>query len=351
MEFLGSLSVTLEDIQQRKAGRATGFCIGTTRKSEGLDYFFTPTRESPEAIVGSVVVASVETAGLLAEALDGRVDYLFVDVENKISSDSGEGISIEAPVRKLLRHSKFLPYKSNDLTVDAIEKAITAWFSLHKRSMEGTSIAIIGCGNIGSKLALRMVEMGVEARLYRRSTGALETVAAGINAIKSAETNANAISFSDPLQAAENADIVIGLAPGVPVVGSETIKRMKKDGLIIDGGKGCITAEAIQLARERGITTLRADIRAAFSGLVTSLLAAERMFAHGLKIRQMGQHTVVSAGLLALVGEIIVLDTDSPTRIIGIADGTGELHRFLSAEQQRILDEVAKGLTDNPAGQ
>jgi len=74
-------------------------------------------------------------------------------------------------------------------------------------------------------------------------------------------------------------------------------------------------------------------------------------FAHGLKIRHMGHHTVVSAGLLALAGEIIVLDIGSPPKTIGIANGTGELRRIVSTQQRKVLDEVARELIGGPVGQ
>jgi len=58
----------------------------------------------------------------------------------------------------------------------------------------------------------------------------------------------------------------------------------------------------------------------------------------------------VSAGLLALAGEIIVLDIGSPPKTIGIANGTGESHRILSTQQRKVLDEVARELIGGPVG-
>ncbi len=334
----------ISKLNDMRSGRETALCIGTTRKVGDWDFYFTPLRESNELISASVVVGSVESATRFASAVDGLVDYVIVDVENKISDGAGAGVSIEGPVRGKLLKSVFLPFKSNDLTVDAIEKMITAWFLSHNRTISGATIAIIGSGNIGSKLALRMAEMGLRAQMYRRSKTELEKTVSGINAIISAETTGVAEAFFEPLPAAQGADIIIGLAPGSPVVTEDMIKVMNPAGLLIDGGKGCVDSAAIILARTIGIATMRADIRSAFSGLLTSLLGAQRIAAAGAGSQIFHGQTLVPAGFLALKDEIIVDSTPSPKRIIGIADGFGELYRSVTAEQLASLTDISISL-------
>lgn len=330
----------LRNIEAIRGTRHSGFCIGTTVKPDGSDFFLTPIRETPVVVAGSVVVSSVAAAQAFASALEGRVNYLFADVENKIIGSTGVGDSIEEPVRASLENTKFIPYKSNDLTVDAIEKMISSWLIAEGKILNGSVIAILGCGNIGAKLALRMVESGLETRLFRRNREILSSIANGINSTISPASLARAIPFDDAIEAASGADIVVGLAPGVAVVSTRVVNTMKQGGLIIDGGKGCVTSNALITAREKGFLALRADVRSAFSGFAVTALSSELLFSGGLGHRQIGEANLVGAGVLALADEVIVDHISQPQAILGIADGKGELYRELSESQNALLARV-----------
>ena len=53
---------------------------------------------------------------------------------------------------------EFLTYKGNDLTVDSIDCLLSQSIADSLRGMGGKKIAIIGAGNMGSKLAIKLVE-------------------------------------------------------------------------------------------------------------------------------------------------------------------------------------------------
>ena len=60
-------------------------------------------------------------------------------------------------------------YKSNDITVNSVESLVNDYFSNDTRGVSGKKILIIGVGNIGSKIALRLVETGANISLFRIS--------------------------------------------------------------------------------------------------------------------------------------------------------------------------------------
>lgn len=334
----------LREIEAVRGNRPSGFCIGTTVKPDGSDFFLTPIRDTPVLVAGSVVVSSVSAARDFAASLEGRVSYLFADVENKIIGAGGIGESIEEPVREVLKTTKFIPYKSNDLTVNAIEQMISSWFISRKKMMNGSAIAILGCGNIGAKLALRMVESGLEARLFRRNQKVLSKISNGINATISPANLARSVFFDDATEAATGADIVVGLAPGVAVVSPLVIGQMKPSGLIIDGGKGCVSPNALEFARLKGFLALRADVRSAFAGFAVTALSSQSFFYDGLGHREVGGANLVGAGLLALEDEVVVDHISKPRRILGIADGSGELYREHSRTQSELLAGIKRSL-------
>ena len=162
----------------KKESKKTAFLIGNTIKIEDGKFYLTPVRNYTQIVLSGVIVYSEEIAKKIAKEVDGLVDYVFVDAEKKISDNhsiTGEPGNIERAVKEVIKKSVFISYKSNDLTVDAADAFISEYFS-NVRPIDGKKIAIIGVGNIGSKLAQKMVERGANVSLYRRNRDKLNLI-------------------------------------------------------------------------------------------------------------------------------------------------------------------------------
>ena len=77
--------------------------------------------------------------------------------------------------------SKIYTYKGNDLTVQASDTFLNNYFLKDIRGLGGKKILILGSGNIGSKLVLKLVESGAEVFLYRRNLKKLKKIVETIN--------------------------------------------------------------------------------------------------------------------------------------------------------------------------
>ena len=104
-----------------------------------------------------------------------------------------QGILSDA-VKEVIKKSVFISYKSNDLTVDAADAFISEYYSKDLVGVGGRKVAIIGTGNIGSKLAQKLVERGSNVYLYRRNKDKLNLIVRQINTTKSKYTVAQATS-------------------------------------------------------------------------------------------------------------------------------------------------------------
>tara|TARA_Y100000748_G_C15156168_1_gene355951 strand:- start:4 stop:324 length:321 start_codon:yes stop_codon:yes gene_type:complete len=62
------------------------FLVGTTKKKSRQDYYFTPYRESQKTVYTGAIVYDNRTARKLAKKIDGKVNYVFVDIEKKITN-------------------------------------------------------------------------------------------------------------------------------------------------------------------------------------------------------------------------------------------------------------------------
>ena len=130
----------------------------------------------------------------------------------------------------------------------------------HFKILSKKKIAIFGAGNIGFKLGLKLVESGVNVRLFRRNIEKCMHFSNTINLIKPISTLAES-SFSDsPISACYNTDAIIACANEKSVIKKDYLKSMKPQGLIIDLGKGNLDKQSVIYAKNRNIKILRCDI-------------------------------------------------------------------------------------------
>ncbi len=330
-------------------GKLSGFTIGNTAKIDHYGLYCTPLRETTIMVTAGAIVYSEEQAIDIARIVDGKVDYILVDAEKKIPNerDPQELANIERAVRENTKNSTLWIYKGNDLCVDAVDGLLAQLTKKSVRGIGGKKVAILGAGNIGFKLALRLVERGAEVVITRRNKEALEILTQAINTIKPQYTKAKVMGTTDNAEAARGIEILIGASHGTPVITQEMVKNLNPQAVIIDVGKGSLYPEAISEARAREISIYRLDISAAFEGLIHHLWAAERNIEKRLGSRKLGNEAIVSGGLLGQKGEIIVDNVWDPKAIYGIADGAGDFLRELSTEDKERLEKIQKIIEGN----
>lgn len=344
--------------EAQKEGVLSIFTISATAKvRENYHPFLTPLRRVTHGFIGGCVVFSQTQAILLCKRIDGLVDKIFVDAEKKIGitieidENALRHFGLEHPKRFKARvhvemgnlsvasaphvqRSQFQEFKPNDMTVEAVWHFLSAWY----RTLSGRRMAIIGSGNIGFKLALKLVESGCHVELVRRNLSRGTLMADAINITKPRSTIAIAHYNQDPLQSSLFCDAVIGCTSGVPAITWEMIQCMKPDGIVIDVGKGSVFEEAIEKAVQHGIKVIRCDVAAAIDGLIATAERNRLIMSKEVGRREIENGMfVVSGGCMGLVDDIVVDDYCNPRRIIGVADGAGDLKNDLSNKNRQNI--------------
>ena len=333
----------------KKEGKKTVFLIGNTAKIENSEFYLTPIRNYDQVVLSGAIVYSEEMARKIARKIDGIIDYVFVDAEKKISnkySMSGEPGNIERSVKEIIKKSVLISYKSNDLTVDATDAFISEYFSKDIVGIGGKKIAIIGVGNIGSKLAQKLVERGANVTLYRRNRDKLNLIVKQINTTKSKYTVAQASSALSVNEACKDADVLIGATDGIPVIDDSIVKKAPNNILLIDIGKGSISADAIKTSHSRNIEVFRLSIESALEGMVTSLISTHNILKKRTGRGEYHKINVVSGGLLARTDEIVVDDYRKPKLIYGVGNGYGDFMRNPNKQMKKKLNSLKKIILD-----
>jgi hypothetical protein len=341
------LEKTLADILElaEREGKKTGFCIGNTTKRIDHDHCFTPIRNTALCVCGSVLIDKVEVAEEIVRVLDGRVDYFFVDTEKKISPSlygAHDVGNVERAVREGAKRSRVLTFKGNDLTVDAIDCFLAQLVLRDVQGIGGKKVAIVGAGNIGFKIALKLLERGAHVFMVRRDREKLELLTRTLNAVKPVGTLARVTGTTDVTEAMKDADVVIGLTPGARTLDGELVSLLKDGAALIDAGKGSFSIDGIEEAERRGMAVYRTSITASFEGQVAMLLKMEGILERSLGRRTVEGIAIIAGSLLGRKGEIVVDDIEQPTQIYGVADGCGDFNREPSEEERLAVEKLSR---------
>ena len=351
-------------IKNKKFNSSIFYSISSTSSDIKVEPYTTPVRLSGNKIIAGVIIGSQIEAVITANCVKNYIDYLLLDVEKKIpiqnipedsifsafnldkaafieNSRTVSGIefgNISSAVRKVFPSDKIINFKPNDLTVESI------WFFLSNKyeNFAGMKIAIIGAGNIGFKLALKLVESGAFVSLNRRDHVIGIQLANTINAIKPKNTIAEAKFYDNPIRACTLTDVIIGTGKSNSLIITETmVSVMMENGILIDCGKGNITEEAIIYAYDTGLNIYRGDVT---SGIVSFVEQADiiKNTLNNKTGRKLFENNIfiISGGVYGKLEDIVVDNYDCPEIIYGMADGRGQIISNLTKSQNNKIERV-----------
>jgi hypothetical protein len=324
----------------------TVFTIATTSKQEN-DPYLTPIRKNDVFVVCGCVIFEQSILDEIIDIIDGYVDYVLVDSEKKIPVRVHPELRVieTGNLSKIcfqkIQKSKILEYKPNDITVNS------TWSFLSQRLnfLSGKKISILGSGNIGSKLALKLVECGVSVSIFRRNSYKGYVISQGLNFIKPENTVSNITFHENILQTTFMSDVVIGAANGVPIIDTDILESVKKNSIIVDLGKNSLTKDAVKFALKNNLEVYRADITAAFEGFIHEAIKMDQILNDSYGKKDYGYCTIVGGGALGSSGDIVVDNISQPKIVIGIAAGDGTLKNNYSIEDKEKLSKFKKQIS------
>lgn len=339
MPLFQTIDIILHNVilEAKKRKKKSAFVIVTTAKKSKDEIIFLPQRSTPTLECGAATVYTRNTVIKLIKKIDGKVDYILVDAEQKIHG-------LHDLVKIILKHaykSQVLTFKSNDSTVDSTDAILTQLIE----NYFDKKIAIIGVGNIGSKLALKLAERGIKVFIAQAKFNDAKKIANALNLIKPKNCKGQIIAKSSS-NIAKNCDVLIGYAPGMPVITRKMILQMKKNGLILDGGLGTIQKDAIVTANKRGMKIMRIDIRAGFASVATLAFETKNLLENISGRRKIRGVDVIAGGVYGKYGDIVVDNISQPKEIIGLADGEGGITRN-SLDFESNITTVKRFLSKN----
>ena len=350
-DFLDEVCSRILEI--KSFNKKTIFSISTTAKQEENSYM-TPIRECDSFVLTGCIIFDQKILPILLEKIDGEVDVILVDSEKKIpmSIDNNfkggpelyqavgyvETGSVSRICFEYIKKSKVFEFKPNDLTVNATWSFLSQRF----RFLSGKKISILGAGNIGSKLALKLVECGAEVHLHRRDFYKGHHIVHGLNLIKPEGVIANIHFHQNIMQASFLSDILIGASNGHPVIDSDVVNSVKKNCLIVDLGKNNLTKKAIKTAIQHSVEIYRTDVTPAMESYVHEVLKMQDILENSYGKKDLGFCNIISGGFFGSFGDIVVDRINNPKRVTGVAQGDGSLKVALNNGDQSNINRLKK---------
>ena len=292
--------------------------VGSSRVAEGV-------------LAGNLILRETTLLPEIVKRFETVVAKFFIDCEIKA------GVDLGAAVLPLIAPDKWHFFKPNDFTIEAADE----WIAQRMQDLRGTRAAIIGAGNIGAKLALRLAERGSDVRLVARRIAPLKSTTEGLSAIMRGSGSITAVP--DVTAACKEADLIVGCTPGTPAIDAPAVIGSKAV-LLLDIGNGCFTHGAIAAAQERNLALEVLSPTAGWEGFMRCYFATRKL-QQGLGRRQLEDgNWIVSRGIMGAAGDVLVDNISKPRRVIGICNGAGDLLYGEEAMQKIKYVEESLGI-------
>jgi hypothetical protein len=307
------------------------FTVGNTRVYDDSDYYLTPIRVTENLIIAGIVVFSENEGKDVFELIDGVVDYIFVDCEKK-SKNSDLGLfNLERLAIEVVKSSKLNFYKGNDITVDSIDIFLFTYFKNKNTLIGGKNFLIIGIGNIGFKISLKLVERGANVYIKSRDKSKSKLISQVINLVKPKETISSVNVFEENNNLQFDAIILTHLKP---LAENDIIfANLNPSVIVLDVGKGCLTNLQIDLLKKNEVNGYRLDVGDVFVNSIISTINYSLKFKLPSRRVLNNNLCIIEPGIIGLENEIVVNSIEHPSFIYGVCDGKGGFKNPVNKEK------------------
>jgi len=327
----------------KKLKKKTAFIISNTSDKK-TKYYFTPVRKSKNCIYAGAVVYDDLTTKKICQQIKDKINFLFIDTEKKSSNNSKGAINIERTARENIDNKKIFYFKANDLTVDASSDFLEYIFQDDIRNISNKRVLILGSGNIGVKLSLKLIERGVKVFLYGRNFQKTKNIISVINLIKPKATLNNVKQIKKIVLNKLNYDVVINATNSSKTLIKKDIITKKKIILLEIGKNFFSNLIHEKLLQKPNIKTFRLDATSAFNQLIEKKInTRDHWKKKSFERLDKGQFSFITLGLLGKTGDIVVDNTKNPKIFYERIDKNKRVSN-LSKDEKKLLKKLLKKL-------
>jgi len=306
----------------KKTNKLSVFTIVTSGRFSKKTVLTRYIHEDQNFVIGGAYVYYHPQLKIILKEIDGIVDYIFIDSDIKSSRIK----KLVEATHENINKSRVFTYKHSEIYINSIINTICQFF----KNVSDLKIAIIGIDSLAIKLAVELIGMGAKVILLDKNKKNIEKNESFVRAANIARISAYPyclIYQKDIMKAVTKADVLIGFTPMSKTIDEKMINNMSRKGIVIDGGFGSIYSEAIKACNKKKIKAIRPDFRAEVTGKILSILNNMDLIDKIMGKKKLAGVTIVAGGILANRGDVVVDSISNPTKVIGVASGSGDILR------------------------
>ena len=289
--------------------------------------FFLPIRKIEKYIFSGICNGNNNETLYFLEKIQKYAKYILLDVEKKypwMESSQSEKIylgNIEGLVDQTIDHEKVINIWPNTITVEACIASVCN----RRGPLSSTKSAVIGMGNIGFKLALRLVESGCKTSICSNDFNSTLFTTQIINQIKPKNTISSPIPFREIMPCVSDQDIIFICTGSSLEIDEKIAKNISKNSNIYSLSNLKISDEVYKIFNEKNITFTIIDINQFY---LLEILKRE-IIQKGPKPKKnkINNFSLISNGYSGRGNDIVVDDAYNPMIVLGHIEQDGSFKR------------------------
>lgn len=290
----------------KKTGKDSIFSITISQDGQTAFPFI---RQSSSLVIANVETSNLKEASDIVRALDGTVHWLVLDESSEQLRESGLERTISRSSHAWYSEKRILNFN------------ISAMLS-QKRPKK--KVLILSDKNDGDLIKLVLQQQGISATFFEQFKG---------NGQDAFDEISDILSFGLPYANALTA---------------EHVSVLLQDTNIYAARARAFLQSFWDAAIERGLFTCRLDSRAALAAELNLVIETKKII-NAMGSTSMSGIPLVAGGVIGQRGSVVVDSLENPTRVIGIADGSGGLLNAKDAmshkeAKEKIEEQLIKNL-------
>lgn len=266
--------------------------------------------EGKNYMVSNAEVYTPEEAVEISLLIDGKIDFVLLDIDHKTSQSS----KIISGVRSSLVKTKILEYSD----VEVWSRSISHLLIYRMKEFIGKKILIIGKNSLGNYLMNQLLQLGAEV------------ASIGSDVLNMNVTDSSAIVLCEEV------------VPEFQLAGL-------KDQIIIDGWIGSFGKKLAEDIHRRSLKVYRPEMNIFIHAEIQAGIGCAQLISERQGVKTIGDLLIASGGIIVPEGSVIVDSIKRPAKVFGIADGRGFLIQSASLTDEHLerIKKVEKLITDS----
>ena len=288
-----------------------------------------PIRESLSNIICFVSVTDESHLEEIIALSEGIIDMIVVDTDQKRVNSS---VIIETAIKVAqLHHISIVPYSDYETWSIA---AVNYLLQIEEKCQP--EVLLVGKSQLASHIILDLISRGVKISLLREEFG--DTIKIPYDNETQITLNSNQIDLISA-ETARRFDAllsctIIDKAPHLANLNKMSFKN------VYDIGLNNFTKEFITEHKKGGCVFYRSDDHAGIASMIVNILESEYLVKRNMSRVSLADISVVSGGLIANEGDVVVDNADNPTVVFGVANGLGMFKTELTEKDKKNVEKI-----------